>query len=250
MTNNYFGANLLNTNSDLPLYRQLENALVARITSGQWGPGTKIPSEPELCEIFDVSRITVRNALSSLVQRNMLVRERGKGTFVRDVEVVAEARSVHSFTTEMRNMGIKPGSRILSVETVPASQEVARALELSEGSDVVQIERLRTGDGRPIAIQTTHLVASMFPNIAQKLRDNSSLYTVLNQEYNIKPLEATEIFRAISLPAKWAKKLGVSRGKPAFSVTRTTFAQRGVFEYTHSILCGDRYHVQLSLKNP
>src|SRR5690625_5566566 len=120
MTNNYFGANLLNTNSDLPLYRQLENALVARITSGQWGPGTKIPSEPELCEIFDVSRITVRNALSSLVQRNMLVRERGKGTFVRDVEVVTQSRSVHSFTTEMHNMGIKPGSRILSVQTVLA----------------------------------------------------------------------------------------------------------------------------------
>lgn len=240
----------LDPTADRPLYRQLELAIDARITSGEWGPGARVPSEPELCRTYQVSRITVRQALASLQRRGLVVRGRGKGTFVRDVELTASARSVSSFTAEMDQMGVVAGSRVLEVGEVPATTEVAKALQLGEGETVLRLVRLRTGDGRPIGVQTTHLVADLVPGLARDVGDDSSLYTLLRQRYGIVPLEAVETFRVTGVPARWSEVLEVSRGRHAFDVSRTTSAQRGVFEYTRSILRGDRYQIRLSLRNP
>lgn len=240
----------LDPTADRPLYRQLEIALERRILSGEWGPGAKVPSEPELCDVYHVSRITVRQALASLARRGLVVRGRGKGTFVRDVELTGGTRSVSSFTAEMEQMGVVAGSRLLEVEVVEAGEEVAKALDLPDGAEVVRVVRLRTGDGRPIGVQRTHLVADLVPDLAGHLHDDTSLYGLLRSEYGIVPQEAVETFRVTGVPARWADVMDVARGRPAFDVTRTTHAQRGPFEYTRSILRGDRYQIRLSLRNP
>lgn len=240
----------LDPTADRPLYRQLEIALDAKISSGEWGPGARVPSEPELCRAYQVSRITVRQALASLQRRGLVVRGRGKGTFVRDVELTASTRSVSSFTAEMDQMGVVAGSRVIDIGSAAASAEVARALGLSEGAPVLRLVRLRTGDGRPIGIQTTYLVADAAPDLAAHIGDDTSLYALLRRQYGIVPLEAVETFRVTGVPARWAQVLEVTRGRHAFDVTRVTQAQRGVFEYTRSILRGDRYQIRLSLRNP
>src|SRR5690606_3358167 len=131
-------------NARMPLYHQVEVAIRERISSGAWAPGTQIPTEDQLCEQFRVSRVTIRHALRNLVAQGLLERERGRGTFVRDTTLTAGARGLTSFSAEMEALGLKPGARTLSATVMPASPEVAGALELLEGERVVAIRRLRT----------------------------------------------------------------------------------------------------------
>lgn len=236
--------------STTPLYLQLEALIAERITSGEWAAGEQIPPESELCELYGVSRVTVRQALARLVRRGMLTRGRGKGTFVRDAQLTAGARSVSSFTAELSDLGMRAGSRLLGLEEAAADEETAAALERDPGVPVYRIRRLRTGDDHPIAIQTTYLVAELFPGLPTLLGDDISLYALFRERFGVVPLEAAEVFRVAGVPREFAAVLEVPRGSHAFHVSRITYDGRQAFEYTVSVIRGDRYQIRLALRNP
>lgn len=240
----------LSQSSAVPFYLQLEELLLRRVSAGEWPPGGQIPTESELCEQYGVSRVTVRQALARLVQRGLLTRGRGKGTFVRDSRVTASARSVSSFSTELGALGMKPGAVLLGIDTVPASDLVANAMHREPGTELFRLRRLRTADGQPIAVQTSLLVAEMFPGLDEKVSDNTSLYELLSSEYGVGPDEAMEIFRVAGVPRDLAPLLDVPRGSHAFHVVRVSFAGPEAFEHTTSFIRGDRYEIRLPLRNP
>lgn len=243
-------ARRISPSSAVPFYLQLEELLLGRISSGEWPPGGQIPTESELCEQYRVSRVTVRQALARLVQRGLLSRGRGKGTFVRDSRVTASARSVSSFSTELNALGMKPGARLLGIDRVKASDAVADAMHRDPGTELFRLRRLRTADGQPIAVQTSLLVAEMFPGLEEKVTDNTSLYEVLASEYGIGPVEAIEVFRVAGVPRDLAPLLEVARGSHAFYVVRVSFVGPAAFEHTTSFIRGDRYEIVLPLRNP
>src|SRR5690606_27213079 len=125
-----------------------------------------------------------------LVHSGLLVRERGRGTFVRDTALTAGARHVTSFTTELAQLGLVAGAKVLDVATVPADEPTALALDIDEGDPVVRVHRLRTGDGRPIGIQTSYLPARRFPGLERLEIGDRSLYGLLRAEYGVTPTEA------------------------------------------------------------
>jgi GntR family transcriptional regulator len=234
----------------LPLYHQVEMAVRERISSGEWSPGTQIPPEDQLCEQFRVSRVTIRHALRNLVAQGLLDRERGRGTFVRDTTLTAGARGLTSFSAEMEALGLKAGGRTLSAAVQSADADIAGALELEPGEPVVAIRRLRTGDGRPVGVQTAYLPADQFPELEALPLDGRSLYAVLRDQYGVTPAEAIETFRIAHVSESDAELLQVEAGACAFAVERLTSDAHQPFEFVRSMMRGDRYRVRLVLRNP
>lgn len=230
-----------------PLWHQAEMALRGLIEQGEWAPGTQIPNEDRLCEMLGISRITLRHALRNLEEAGMLRREHGRGTFVRSATMVAGVRGLTSFTDEMQTLALSPGTRLLAARVIAAGDEIAEALELADGEPVVQLRRLRLGNGQPIGIQTTHLPASRVPGLFEAATEVASLYRWLKDNAGIVPVRAKEVYRVGTVAAMDATDLELPAGTPAFEVERITFDTRGPFEFAISTMRADRYEIRSTL---
>jgi len=234
--------------SRLPLYYQVEQDMRSRIEEGDWKPGEQIPTESQLCDMYGTSRITIRQAVSNLVSEGLVVREPGRGTFVREPAVTAGARGLTSFTEEMRGLGLQAGAKILDLSSEPSSPEVAGHLRIEPGTPVVMVKRLRLGDGVPIGIQTAHLIASRVPGLDQADLTDTSLYDYLREHHGIYPREAEETFYVTSASREDAELLNIRAGVCCFRVERITHDESGAFEFVTSIMRGDRYRIHLALR--
>lgn len=230
-----------------PLWHQAEMALRDLIDQGEWAAGLQIPNEDRLCDMLGISRITLRHALRNLEEAGMLRREHGRGTFVRSATMVAGVRGLTSFTDEMQSLALSPGTRLLAAHNIAATGEIAEALEMAEGEMVVQLRRLRLGNGEPIGIQTTHLPASRAPGLFEAASEISSLYRWLKDNAGIAPARAKEVYRVGAVAPGDAEDLQLPAGTPAFEVERITFDARGAFEFAVSTMRADRYEIRSTL---
>nr|WMC99563.1 GntR family transcriptional regulator [Aminobacter aminovorans] len=233
-----------NRNRPEPLWHQAEQAMRTLISSGEWATGAQIPNEERLCDLLGVSRITVRHALRNLEDSGLLSREHGRGTFVRSPTVIAGVRGLTSFTQEMANLGLNLGTRLLDARIIAADAQVAGALEIEEGTPVLQLRRLRLGNDQPIGIQTAHLPAARVPGLLETAASVSSLYETLKASYGIVPQEAREIYRIGEVKPEDAELIQLKVGSSAFMVERIAFDRSGPFEFTVSTMRGDRYEIR------
>jgi GntR family transcriptional regulator len=133
-----------------PLSDAVRDDLRRLILTGSFPAGSRLPNEPDLCERYDVSRITLREAVQGLVQEGYLLRRQGSGTYVtRRPKLQNSLDQNFSYTDYLRNAGIRAGKKVLSAKTVAADAETAEALALEPEASVVEIRRLRTADGKP-----------------------------------------------------------------------------------------------------
>ncbi len=236
-------------NSLVPMHYQVEQDMRERITSGVWQAGQMLPGEMELCTLYGVSRTTLRQAISALVDEGLIVRERGRGSFIRSSMVTAGARGLTSFTGELATLGMKAGSRLLSRHVIGASAELAQRLRVEVGTPLIGLKRVRFANESPIGIQEAHLPLSRFPELEHLDMTDISLYSFLEERYRVVVAEAEEIFRAISITGEDARILHVPEGQSGFAVERLTFdGSNEPFEFVTSVLRGDRYQVQLFLR--
>jgi len=234
----------------VPLYVQIINHITEKIESGEYKEGQKIPSEAALAKEFGVSRITVTNAIQRMVQEGTLYRQQGKGTFVAKKKPVEHRlTSLLSFTEDMVSRGYRISSRLIAFELLPAPEKVRQALELPKESPVWRIKRVRYADDEPMAIQTAYLPESLFPGLNEKGLGNNSLYKLLKETYHIQMTEAVEHYRVIVVRKEEdARLLNVATEFPAlFSVRVSACSSGDKFEYTESILRGDRYVLTVKL---
>jgi GntR family transcriptional regulator len=161
----------------------IRDELAARIASGRFAPGTKLPAEPELAEELGVSRATLREALRSLEEDGFVTRTRGAGTFATHRPRLRNNLDVNFGVTEaIHAAGMRPGTMQIAVHTDSATEQVAADLDLLVGDPVVVLERVRTADGRPVVfsrdvVSTTVVAAS---DVATMPVDGS-LYEVLER---------------------------------------------------------------------
>jgi len=127
----------INKNSPLPIYYQIESALKQQIESGVLQPGDLIPSEREFAEAHQISRMTVRQAISNLVNAGYLIRQKGRGTFVANKKIVMQLSGLTSFSEEMEHLGLEPTSALLSYQIIDASMTIANKLRIREGASYV-----------------------------------------------------------------------------------------------------------------
>src|SRR5271169_1684017 len=186
---------MLDRTSPLPLYHQLKERLVQKIGSGVWAPETRLPSERELCDLFGISRITVRQALDQLVAEGRLVRSHGRGTFVALTPVRKHLLPLEGFSEDMTARGLKPGARVVRFEPVPAPGPVARELQIAPGQQVIVLKRLRLADGSPMAVETVHAPERLFPGLVDQNLEDRSFYELLQRRYGIRPARAIQSWR-------------------------------------------------------
>jgi GntR family transcriptional regulator len=229
-----------------PKYRLLREALIERIRS--LPEGAALPTERELCADFGVSRATVRHALLGLEGEQRIYRRQGKGTFVarRKIE---QRLGLTSHTEEMRARGMVPGSKLIDVSRIAASTEVATALRLAEGTEVLQIERLRLADGEPIAIEVLYLQAERFDGISAALGESGSFYQLLHSDYGVELASAEETIEAVIAGAREAELLGCGQAAPLLLLSRLSLDTRGrPIEYVRSLYRGDRFRLRRHLE--
>jgi GntR family transcriptional regulator len=237
----------ISRSTKLPLYHQIEVDLRERIRSGEWHPADLVPPEARLCELYRASRITVRRALANMVASGLLERVPGKGTYVREPGIAAGARGLTSFTEELEAFGLRPSTRLLQLSKELPGPEVAGKLMISPEEPILVVSRLRLGDGRPLGLQTSHLVGHRFPGLEEADLESGSLYTYLGRVYGTFPEEADEVFRVVPIRGQAARYLEVRAGSCGFHVERVTRDKEGAYEYVVSILRADRYEVRLRL---
>ena len=233
----------LDKRNPLPLYYQLKEVLLARIQSGEWAPGQQLPSERALCDQFEVSRITVRQALADLEQEGWLIRDQGRGAFVSRPRIEQRLSQLTSFTQDMRARGQRPGAIVLEQALVRPTTLVAHRLRLdARQRQVILLKRLRTANDEPIAVEKAFLNYRLCRQILHDDLSHRSLYAWLTERCEIVPARAEQQIQAAACPPEEARLLKVKPGSPALYIHRTTYSQSGQpFEMVESYYRGDKY---------
>jgi GntR family transcriptional regulator len=205
--------------------------------------GEAIPSERQLSADLGVSRLTVRAALDDLVREGHLVRRRGAGTFVSEPKIAQEL-TMTSFTDDMRQRGLKPGSRTLELKVVTAGARLGRLLHVSPSEPVVVAKRLRLADQETMAIEELHVRQSLVPGLSARDLENGSFYALLQERYEVSVVGGVQTVEPTVTDDEESELLGVPLHSPAFLFERITRSGPGeIVEYVRSIYRGDRYRL-------
>jgi len=212
-------------NSPIPFYFQLSEMLEAEIVSGRWAPGQRLASEHELCERYQLSRTTVRQALVRLEQEGLIHRRKGQGTFVergRPRSWLLQS-SEGFFQDEVGRMGREVSSKLLRRETGPLPRWASEALGLSAGSEGVSMERLRSVDGRIAMLVSEHLPARLSETVLALEPPSDSLYQRLAAADGIEVAGGRRTLEAIQAGSKLAELLEVRRTAPLVFIESVTW---------------------------
>jgi GntR family transcriptional regulator len=195
-----------------PLADHVRTELRQLIVSGKVPAGSRLPSESHLCDQYNVSRITLREAVQGLVQEGYVVRRQGSGTYVTRRPTLQNSLDTNfSYTEYLENAGIRAGKKVLSAKSVPADAETAEALAVEEGTRVVEVRRLRTADGQPAVYSIDAIPADIVSVAADRSALRGSLYRLLAE--NGHPVDHGEAIVAPAVAHKeLAQLLDVDRG--------------------------------------
>lgn len=240
--------NPIDKTSPVPIYHQIARHLEQSIKQRGLKDGDLIPTEHELCETYGVSRMTVRQAVDILVKQSLLVRQKGKGTFVSTAKLRQPLAALTSFTMDMLSRGLAPASRILSCEPVTASPKVCEKLGLKAGAQVIALARVRLANGVPQAYEFSHLLYSQAKTILQMDLTNQSLYHVLSHECGLHLTTARESIEVNTPSPNIFKLLEIAPHTPMFYIERLTYDEAGrAVEYVESHYRTDRFKFEVEL---
>lgn len=226
--------------TDVPKWAQIEDALASRIGCGDLRVGDRLPPERDLCDQWDVSRGTIRQALDALAARGLIERGVGRGTFVAAGKVEVRLHDVAGFTEQMARAGVQAHARVLRAGVRGAPEQVAEALALEPGAAVVRIERLRLAGKLALTIEDTWVPSARFEGI-EDLDLRGSIYALMRDLYDRAPVRVVESLEPVVAQRHSAELLGVAAGSALMLVERTAFdAGEVAVEFAHDLHRGDR----------
>ncbi|MEC5423439.1 GntR family transcriptional regulator [Virgibacillus sp. C22-A2] len=237
----------MNKNSKVPLYLQLIENLIKKIDAQDYEEHQKLPSERELCEIYNLSRITVRQALQDLEREGYIYKLHGKGTFVAPKSINQNLVKLYSFTEEMKEMGKTPTTEVLSFKEIAVDDRLAEKMELVPLDEVFQVVRLRLADGEPLMYEKSYLPKKFFPDLTAADMDQRPMYDIFQDDYKVGVTKAIERFSATSVREVEAKHLGMMMNNPAMLIKRFAFHENELIEYTISVARGDKFDYTVEL---
>lgn len=208
-----------------PLYARVEAALAAEIAAGILPAGSQLPTEDRLTERFTVSRTTVRKAVENLVARGLVEIRRGKGTFVTEPKLTQALTSLSGFVEDMTELGRHATARLLDKRPVPATEDVARQLDVARGALVYRIERVRLADGVAMSFDETYLPLDIGEKVASNDLEAEPIFDLLELRYDLPLIEAQYQLEAVTADERVARALGVEPGSPIFLIERTSYSE-------------------------
>lgn len=236
--------------SDVPLYLQLAAYLRIQIQSGVLQPGDLMIAENSLCDILNISRVTVRKSMDKLVEEGLLVRYRGKGTFVANSKIKRNMNHLYNFTEDMKEIDAKPSSKVIKAEVLEICPDaIAEILNLpTVQTQVFYLERLRLANQEPILWERTYIPYYLCNKIETYDFSRNSLYRVLNDTYHLEMYHAQETLDAILLSKGEASLLECPPKSAGYKISRISWLDSGfIFEYTTSVTRADKCTYQFDL---
>jgi GntR family transcriptional regulator len=236
---------VLERDSVVPLYQQLEEILYAKIVSGEWAPHQRIPSENELNRMFGLSRMTVRGVLNKLTSDGLLVRVPGKGTFVAPTKISAVSPAYRGVREQMESLGYATTTHLLSLDLTTPSVSVRDRLKLDSADQVYAIVRLRSVEDAPISLHRSFVPARLAPNLDTHDVVNEQLCVVLKEHYNLPMAKVQEHLEAVAADSVDARHLGLRRGQPVLRLNDVISNAEGTpFEYSTIVFRGDKLRLR------
>jgi GntR family transcriptional regulator len=209
-------------------------------------PGNRLPSERELTARWGVARMTLRRAVDDLVAEGLVERRHGSGTYVAR-QAFTRFLGLTSFTQDMRERGLIPGSRLLAYETGPADEPLAAQLQVAAGERVISFTRLRLGSGEPMAVETVSILAAIVPGItAADL--GGSLYELLARRYGIVTGSATVTIEPIVPDETTRRHLGIPPEQACLRLRMVDADAVGrIVMIANCVYRGDRYQLSATI---
>ena len=228
------------------LYQDLIDKLLEQISTME--KGAKLPSERQLCEDYNVSRTTVRNALSFLVNSGVLYQIQGKGTFVRE-RSRENLSNYYSFTEQTKKNGKIPKSIVTSFKVRELNDKERQVFDDPSIEEVIVFDRLRLADDMPMMFEKTVIPYQRFDKITKDLLEKTALYEIFANNFNTKITNVRERFQVSSLTKKVADFLKLKDGSAALKITRFSYdIEDNLIEYTTSYARGDMFYYETSYK--
>jgi len=234
--------------SRVPRYHQIAQALRDRIRLGHIAPGERLDNQRRLAQAFDVTLMTLRQALEVLEREGLIMRRHGLGTFVSLRSVDYDILHFRAFAGDLSAIGEDVETRFLRSHFGPADSLTARELMREPGARVFALERLRLVDGRPTSFQVSYLPAALGEEVAKADLAVTPLRQVLSFKLGIEITGARETVSAETLPARAARELGCTRGAPCFRSDRVSAdAESRPIVYDRVFIPGDRFRITRQL---
>lgn len=230
----------LDHTSPLPLWAQLHADLSRRLLAGEFTG--HVPGEEDLVKDYEVSRGTVRQALARLSEEGLVQRRRGRGTFAVDPDHLDHLFGIGSLAVTLRSLGVAESSVVRSQELRPAGPAGA-VLGIPPGEPVVYVERLRLGDGDPLALDRSWLPVSVASELLDADLTSGSLYAALARHCGVRVTGGSEHLRPAAGSPEERSLLGLPADQALFVMERSALAGADVVEHRQTLLRGDRYEL-------
>jgi GntR family transcriptional regulator len=230
------------------LYAKIRDHLRKRILDGRLKPHDQLPSESELIEQFDVSRITVRQALSDLQKEGLIFKLHGKGSFVSKPKADQRLASLQGFAEAMSAAGHEIYNRVASLRNVPAQATVADKLRLAPRSRVTEIRRVRFLNRSPISFEVTYIPSDIGARLAKADLETRDIFLILENDFGIRLGNADLAIEAGLADAQVARHLRIQRDAPVLKIERLTHtADRRPLDFEYLFFRGDAFRYRLSI---
>lgn len=232
---------MIDKNSPIPVYFQLKNDLVKKIAQGLWKPGECISSERELCEIYGVSRMTIRQAIGELVQEGILTRLKGKGTFV--CEQTVKQQDMMSFTEMIKQTGRELKTEVINFDVIDTPDNMQDIFMLDK---VYKIERRRIVDGECIAVETVFIPVDYCGHINEEML-KGSLYKIL-EHFGYSISNSTSSIVAADITDEIKEKFNTKENFPVLKIIGKTFANKNKLLFIEEALYrSDKFTLQVNI---
>lgn len=237
---------LIDRASPVPVYQQLADWMIERISTGAWAPGYQIPAEPTLAEELAVSRGTLRKTIGLLVQRGLLIQAHGKGTFVSSsvIDQPLAASNLTSVSEEFLRAGTQFSTSVLRQAITDASGTVADSLGVAEGAPVFVLERVRSVAGEPVLLNESYLSADRFGGLVEVDFRTSRLFEVIEDRFPIRLSSSSRTISAIAANRYVAQNLHIPTGSPVlYNEQVVRDEQDRPVEFSRAWFRGDRFRL-------
>ncbi len=242
---------MVERDNPVPLYLQVANWLESMLQSSEYDIGSKLPSEGELAEKFQLNRNTIRHSISIMVQQGLLEKQKGVGTFVRRKKPLAPVRQlgkmtsfIDDFELDARN-GLDTESAIISQEKIVPPADIAAALDIAAGDFAIKIERVRVADKIPFLYEIQYYSFTKLSGLLD-MQIKGSMYQVLTDKFGIDLDHSVRTLQAVRPSKEIASRLMISRDIPCIFYKSRAFNAKGeCIEVLHSYYRGDRYVFQV-----
>lgn len=233
---------MIDKKSPIPVYYQLKNLIEKDIKSGKLKPGDPIKTEMEYCEEFGISRMTVRQALKELEISGLILRERGKGSFVSHLKI--EQEGLMSFTEMAKKKNMVPSTIVVSFEKIKA-EAIAEKLNLNPDDDIFELVRIRNADDVPVAVEKVYLPLKMVPDFRTKDL-TGSLYKILTEDYGITIMSSKTSFSSIMASDELKYQLRINEDMPLLMLENLCYSPNLVY-YEMSYYRSDYFKITVNL---